>query len=225
MNKIIVERPRRGSWQKSRKTARRLSPTERARAIHATEDYDSGPDRASSARHSKWLNENLAPLRRYLTKQVGRPWTKVYAEIRKNIDTRSAIGLHVMQHLFDFIAVNVEMEGGVLYEMGRFGRHPVRGLYVHPRTGIIRAAKPRKAAPKRPERTLIAVSETVEYEKIDGLWFRMLYRLRDADELVPGWDGTLVRAIELGLRSTRELIHKQQCDRKTIRRLEREAQH
>src|SRR5438309_9686382 len=30
----------------------------------------------------KWLNENLAPLRRYLESNVGRPWSKVYAEIR-----------------------------------------------------------------------------------------------------------------------------------------------
>src|SRR5258708_38763728 len=100
MQKVMVDRQRRvGSNWKNRKTALRLSETQRAQAIANAEDYDGGSGRASSARHQKHLNENLAPLRRYLMAQVGRPWDKVYGEIRGTIDTRSAIGLHVLQHL------------------------------------------------------------------------------------------------------------------------------
>src|SRR5258708_27864728 len=86
MHKVIVERPRmlRGA-PRNRKTALRLNISGSALAAADGDDYDSGPRRASSARHDKHLNENLAPLRRYLESQVGRPWDKVYSEIRGGI--------------------------------------------------------------------------------------------------------------------------------------------
>jgi hypothetical protein len=147
MHKVIVERPRvlRSKW-KNRKTALRLSESQRAQAMVEAEDYDGGPTRASSARHEKDLNENLAPLRRYLLRQAGRPWDKVYSEICRTIDTRAAIGLHVLQHLEGFIARNTFLENGRVYERRRNHATEVRGLYVHPVTGIIRVAKRRPPA-------------------------------------------------------------------------------
>jgi hypothetical protein len=103
MQKLIVERPRLGSARTNYKSGKRLGPSEIRVALAENEDYDSGPRRASSSRRNKWLNENLAPLRRYLHSQIGRPWNKVFSEIRQNLDTRSAIGLHAMQHLYQFI--------------------------------------------------------------------------------------------------------------------------
>jgi hypothetical protein len=110
MHKVIVERPRRlGSSGKNRKTALRLSVSERAKAITDADDYDSGHPRASSARHEKQLNENLAPLKRYLMGQVGRPWDKVYSEIlpdhRYQIRDRAARSaacgrLHRRRHVY-----------------------------------------------------------------------------------------------------------------------------
>jgi len=135
----------RSKW-KNRKTALRLSVSQRAQAIVEAEDYDSGPVRASSARHEKDLNENLAPLRRYLQRQAGRPWDIVYSEICRAIDTRAAIGLHVLQHLEGFIARNTFLENGRVYERRRNHVTEVRGLYVHPVTGIIRIAKRRPSA-------------------------------------------------------------------------------
>ena len=209
MHKVIVERPRRlGSSWKNRKTALRLSASERSQAITDAEDYDSGHRRASSARHEKGLNENLAPLKRYLMAQVGRPWNKVYSEICRTIDTRSAIGLHVLQHVEDFIAVDTYIENGQVFERNRRWFMRSRGLYVHPVTGIIRLPKRRQSKPKRPELSLVAVSEMFEYEKIDGLWFQMEYRACRPDEL----------AQNPGMR--RVLVRKSQCDRKTIRQIE-----
>ena len=218
MHKVIVERPRARSHWKSRKTALRLSETQRAQAIGEAEEYDGGCGRASSARHEKHLNENLAPLRRYLMAQLGRPWNKVYGEICRTIDTRSAIGLHVLQHVGGFISVDTFIENGQVYERGY--RHPteVRGLYVHPVTGLIRLAKRRPSKPKRAELNLVAVSETLEYEKIDGLWFQMEYAPRDPDELVE-YQGRMYRAGELGRYASRVLARKTQCDRKTIRKI------
>jgi hypothetical protein len=204
MHKVIVERPRmlRSKW-KNRKTALRLSESQRAEATTDAEDFDSGHPRASSARHEKYLNENLAPLKRYLVRQVGRPWNKVYSEICRTIDTRSAIGLHVLQHVEDFIAIDTFIENGKVCERRWRSVMEVSGLYVHPVTGILRVAKRRPSQPKRAELRLVAMNETLEFEKIDGLWFQMEYRLCDSDELGAG----------------RILVRKSQCDRKTIRRI------
>jgi len=221
MHKVIVERPRllRARWE-NKKTALRLTKQQSAQAMDAAEDYDSGPRRASSRRHEKWLNENLAPLRRYLMRQVGRPWDKVYGEIRQTIDTRSAIGLHVLQHLEDYVATDAFLEDGVVCEWRwRGGAVPVDGLYVHPKTGLLRFAKRRKTPRQAPPLDTVRVSQTVQYRKIDGLWFRMEYRRAEPDELVPADHGKLVRAAELG-RSSLVLVRKQQCDRKTIRQIE-----
>src|SRR3954453_4098593 len=54
----------------------------------------------------KTLNENLQPLRRYLERQVGRPWDKVYAEIAANLRVDNTVQQHVRDHLRDFVVVN-----------------------------------------------------------------------------------------------------------------------
>ena len=51
----------------------------------------------------KVLNENLAPLRRYLEAQVGRPWDKVYSEIAANLRVSNTVQQHVRDHLKDFV--------------------------------------------------------------------------------------------------------------------------
>ena len=53
----------------------------------------------------KQLNENLAPLRRYLARQVGRPWDKIYSEIARHLRVDSVVQQHVRDHLHDFVAI------------------------------------------------------------------------------------------------------------------------
>jgi hypothetical protein len=70
MSHVIVERPRRGGGR-----------TRKGRAL-AFEDLPSHEGiRRAHLSDRKSLNENLNPLERYLTKQVGRVWDAVYAEI------------------------------------------------------------------------------------------------------------------------------------------------
>jgi len=151
MQKVIVERPRflRARW-KNKKTALRLTNQQNTDAFTSGEDYDSGPTRASSSRHEKSLNENLAPLERYLKRQVGRPWNKVYSEIRERIDARSALGLHVLQHLEGYVATNTFLKDGQVFEYRRFGWvEEVRGLYVHPASGLLRYPKAGRGGRRR----------------------------------------------------------------------------
>jgi hypothetical protein len=103
----------------------------------------------SRRRGSKSLNENLAPLRRYLRGNVGRPWDKVFSEICHGLSVRSAVQKHVRDHLRDFVELHAEERGGQLWG-GRYTRHLLgQGwrdqLYVCPRTGLLKllAARPR----------------------------------------------------------------------------------
>ena len=139
MSKVIVERPRRGSRLPNRKSALSLNPT------RLDDEMYIDPPKPKRPVEEKELNENLAPLRRYLEANEGRPWTKVYAEIRATLDGRKATGLHILQHLMDFVDVNTWMEGRTILPGGGrfFGRaRAVTRLYVPPPPGPLPVAPP-----------------------------------------------------------------------------------
>jgi len=88
MFKVIVERPRRGrSWAKKTKLRYLKEDDGRSRV--------SGKRIAIEGGRRKWLNENLAPLKRYLFKQRGRKWDDVFSEICDHLDTGSTVKMHV----------------------------------------------------------------------------------------------------------------------------------
>lgn len=107
---------------------------------------------------TKYLDENLAPLRRWLGAQVGRPWDRVFAEICEHLPANSAVKKHVRDHVSDFVSTGVVNEDGVLYASSpRYGYRPLFAyrsrrpvLWVCPRTGILRASRsPRPNASAR----------------------------------------------------------------------------
>src|ERR1700742_529715 len=110
MYKVIVERPRRGKS--------RGGPAARLR-----NDLE-GPMRLATRAgyHYRELNENLAPLRRFLRSQVGRPWNKVFSEICAGIDRRNTVQQHIHQHIHGFIAVDVGVYDGQWVDLGNRGR-------------------------------------------------------------------------------------------------------
>jgi hypothetical protein len=143
---------------------------------------------------TKWLNENLAPLRRYLASQVNRPWDKVYSEIRAAIDARSTVKQHVLQHIADFVAIDTYWletpEGGKVMVRGRWTKQAQLlensrcALFVHPRTGILLAnrryvshgARVRKARAKQHEaqaanRRVLGPDEQLQLH--DGIWYHV----------------------------------------------------
>jgi hypothetical protein len=141
-----------------------------------------GLRRAQSLRGDrKQLNENLAPLRRYLESQVGRPWNKVYAEIATRLRVDNTVQQHVRDHLRDFVAITPRrqihdwracMRGGLWWQP----------LYVNPVTGLLcrtdllpemkarrRAMRHRVPAPI--ER--IQLAKDRELRLIGGLWYEV----------------------------------------------------
>jgi hypothetical protein len=178
MDKVIVERPRKKSsaWDKPKGYQRRL---------HRYGE-DGPPSRegikACWRDGTKYLNEHLGPLRRYLESQVGRPWDKVFSEICARIDRGSAVQDHVRDHVEDYVARNVILidgvpcsgDGGRSYGMP-LHRMPWRPWYVCPRTGLLRRAK--KASRKRHHPAakeapppFIRVSDTLQCRFFDHAW-------------------------------------------------------
>jgi hypothetical protein len=162
MYKVIVERPRRGKERD-------------AIAARLRNDLD-GPMRLGIRAGYGYcsLNENLAPLRRYLRAQIGRPWNKVFGEICAGIDRRNTVQQHIHQHLRDFIAVDAAVRGGRL----------VQELYVDPRTGLIRPNRSyrswRRAAAERRRHEQVEietrrrrVDEHTLLLLLDDVWFRV----------------------------------------------------
>lgn len=134
MSKVVIERPRSGSgWRRKGRTVQ-------------LEGEDDTPLRqrvvANEPPGTKQLNDNLAPLRRFLEKNVGRSWNKVYSEIAENIRPTSTLQKHVLEHVDDFVGTKTFMKGGIVHVLyGRYGGKPVPVgesyflLYVHPKTG------------------------------------------------------------------------------------------
>ncbi|MET3914162.1 hypothetical protein ABID97_000944 [Variovorax sp. OAS795] len=179
MDKVIVERPRRGGgvqgdgrqWRNSR---------ERGSHLGMTQGY----------RYRKGLNENLAPLRRWLHKQVHRPWDKVYAELCSGIDRRSTVQAHIFEHIDDFVEREAVLRDGEVWVRKSWWRSggervPLRDaahveLFVHPATGILlpnrlrrqgrqqEAAKRRQAVADR-----LVIDAFTEWHRIDGCWFEV----------------------------------------------------
>jgi hypothetical protein len=149
MFKVIVERPRRG-WR-TRKLAR-------GKIKAAGEDYPKRigvrRQRDTNRTRTKWLNENLAPLRRFLEKQVGRPWNKVHAELCEHLDPGHTVKQHLLEHIDDFVDRPVIGRTGEWIWRRRWYQRPELPtpgqLYVHPVDGLLKRWKLKKGeAPRR----------------------------------------------------------------------------
>ena len=200
MAKVIVERPRRGRAVAGMKPGR----------TRALVDDDGDPIRVKGAREpkgrevkTKYLNETLNPLRRYLEAQVGRPWNKVYAEISENLKPTSTVQQHVRDHVEDFVAVKTRMRAGEIYVTVRWGRTSKladawQPLYVHPRTGLLRkntfwkswGAK-RKAEARAREAERVArmreLSPLKQLHLFNGVWWEVtLAKVKTHRKIVDG---------------------------------------
>ena len=195
MFKVIVERPRSGAGFRVNRSRlageddlpRRIG-MKRFRTLNNT--------------RSKWLNENLAPLERYLMKQIGRPWSKVYSEICENLDANNTVQQHVRDHLQDFIVVKVAtgrdgklIDGNTRTGWTRAVEAPWRQkLYVDPKDGIIKRSvklwrklgidptppwKRRRDDDGHPDPFVRKIDAATELHRIDGVWYEIRFRKID----------------------------------------------
>lgn len=204
MGKVITERARRGSSRPSLKTGCSI------RWNGFDGDYEH-PRRqsASQGRQYGWdgreFTDVLGPLRKWLGKQVGRPWNKVYSEICQVIDKRKVTHAHVLDHLFNWVCRNpfrdtngVWREAGGLYSSPEFIVHPRTGLLVRPRV------KP-EDLPKKPI-DFVKLTELSEYRKLSNIWYRMTYRQpTKLERMILGPKLVVVEKRQLGKKELRAL--------------------
>jgi hypothetical protein len=131
----------------------------------------------------KSLEENLAPLVRFLERRVGKPWSKVRAEMTQHLRVTSAVQKHVMDHVKEYVSeVAWAEDDGTMYTL-YWGRPMVvapmtrRRFFVHPVTGLLtmfpRVARKRRGDPIPPNPNVRDVSATTQYRRIDGAWFEV----------------------------------------------------
>ncbi len=236
MYQVIIERPRLGGS--------RAKGDGRAR-MRDRLDPEHAPNRGSMSRShgTKHLNENLAPLRRFLRSRIGRPWDEVYSEICAHINLSSAVQKHVLDHLRDMVYTHVVRRGDELVMFGRYGLEPLEArrwlacVYVCPDTGVLRPLKRRPRPRPAPDPDVIRQGADAQLRRIDGVWYRLTLAPVPNDtsfatavdvslgrrlaELGPSWTlSTLLR--ERYGHYNRYAVAKRQLGKKELRRLPKE---
>lgn len=171
--KVIVERPRKGGscYRKSTKNI----------------DIEELPTKESMKKkygyNQKSLNENLAPLKRFLIGAANdkRLWNDVYSEICTNININSTVQRHVRQHVDWMVEQHTFMENGKVWSHGRLN-YPIDlesgqvEFYVHPETGILIYKQYKKNWYKKKENkplTKVVVNDKLQLHLINGNWFEI----------------------------------------------------
>jgi hypothetical protein len=221
-HKVIAERPRSGHSLPSRKTGWSTSSYDPDR------DDDRLPVRESMSWNTysprKHFSDHLAPLRRYLHKQVGRPWHKVEADLRKAIDLSTLMGRHLWSHAESEVEVDVWIDERGVPRRTVYGT-PVRDLYVHPKTGLLRRVKDRPvdAALERRRRIALAdevrLDERTRAERIREHWYLFVETGKIESVAVVRFDAMGRPTVQ---RRRQPQILKKQANRKEIERI-REA--
>jgi hypothetical protein len=162
---------------------------------------------------------------RFLESNVGRPWDTVYSRICEIADNCSDVGRDLRKRL-DWM---VETSGFYIDSEGvarslKYGyNHPLRNMYVDPKTGILCAPPKdkgnyRRVRPDEQEIDLIILDDYRSYEKIEGIWYYLW--LEEKEDTYPG---NLVED-EKGIHYNVNLIkrhipHKKQLSKEEIKNL------
>jgi len=171
MFKVVVERPRRGG---------RAHKSE-GRRYRASEDVAPKIGMKQGYVNRKWLNENLAPLKRWLESQANRPWDKVYAELCANIDRRNTVQEHIFAHIENFVERETRLHDGKVFVLTRWGRElqlvdeSNATLYVHPLTGVLLKNRHRVTRKQRNKNALQAARAAIAAKRRDLGPFEQLH--------------------------------------------------
>lgn len=207
MGKVITERPR----SKSRLPTAKFGKTIAWRGWdedYAEPKFASGSQGALYGWEEKQFTDVLGPIYKFLNAQVGRPWNKVYSELCQVLDKRKLTHKHVFDHVEMYVERHVRMgrDGQYYPKNAIFSWNAVKGLFVCPRTGLIRRQVPREEP--RPPKPLqrLEVSPDEIYEKLDGIWYRLTLRRASKVEIALGHPKYLPGGRrQLGKKDLREL--------------------
>ncbi len=139
-----------------------------SRAIHSGDfdAIDELPRRQGMRPQGSWkcYGPNLKPFRRWINRQVGRPWDKIYSQIRKMVAGNALLEASIDDYIERYVTLNCRKAGGKVFatdgELKRSWRRlgPTGKLLYVDQTGILKELKPRKGE----------TNLQVEYERVIG---------------------------------------------------------
>ena len=135
VKKGILERP------KANRAGESNTPREKAMIVG-----DAGERINDSANHTrqkgqKLRNTRFNVLERFLIRNIGKPWDDVFAEICKNSDPRTLGGSEARERIKSIVTTDCWIQGNQILAHGwRGNAEAVKGLYVHPKTGLLARA-------------------------------------------------------------------------------------
>lgn len=190
MAKVLTERPRRHADRKNLS-----NKIHRSRLKREYEDEETKRE-GMRARHvrnhgvsAKEFDDHIKPLKRYLYKQVGRPWDKVYSEICARIKLSSTVQRHILTHVEGYVEIKpIFVDGKPHSETYNYAGNlnPLRPgeLFVSPK-GILTKVRGSdkhwwKSRNRRrqdaPVMDRICVNDMTEYRLVEGQWYFVEYR-------------------------------------------------
>ncbi len=96
---------------------------------------------------TKHFNDNLEPMMRFLNSKVGKNWNKVHSELCTQLSKKTVPGLHVFNHLYDFVFEKTITEGNKIFHI-KFSRYEELvsrekwpKFYVNKKTGQLMKVK------------------------------------------------------------------------------------
>lgn len=188
-SKELIERPRVGHEKKYKDTRRGtrsslegfLRPRQKFLAGELEDYEDYGPRKVGmlgshrgARMGTKQFNDLISPLRRWLVRQVGRPWDDVWSEICQTLKGNGLQANHVKDHV-RFEVGGIPHSGRTYFKPEDWFTDQRRLVYVDAR-GILRKGKSYGQRFYRPEKKTyphVSESETVEYHQLHGCWYRV----------------------------------------------------
>ncbi len=179
LEEIVIERPRYGMRIRLRKLTgikkhlRKL--TEEAAEDGLLRPYLFKPK--TKTQKTKVLSDNLAPLKRFLRSQAGKPWNDVYSQLCQRLDSNTMAGQHVLSHVWWYVERHVELIDGIPHSKPRGGSLADLGdyyhlqLYVHPETGILCLVEKLPGQPRQPRTDVVILNKNYQYHKLKEIWY------------------------------------------------------
>jgi hypothetical protein len=178
MNKVVIARPRRGGKGGQRRTYEKATRTREKYSFKGA-DVDLRPKHESMKKKHvvngdpKEFSDLLGPLEGYLFSKVGHPWNDVWSDICKVLKGNSLQAAHIKGHVKQMVG-GIPHSGetfyGEWYEPGyRYGE---REVYVN-EAGILCKNNSKRYKRKVTVYHYYRESDTVEYHKLNGAWFRV----------------------------------------------------
>ena len=177
LDKIVIERPRRGGGLKSppgaKKAIQKYGLEGRKRESLRRSWNESG--------HTKSFSDHLGPLYRWLRSKEGQHWDDVYSQLRQRMDFWSLSGQHILSHVWNYVERQVVIINGIPHRKHSSYRTDKIGswrdeMYIHPDTGILcLAKKPPKPRPKK-RYDLVKIDRYHQYRKLGDIWYLISFK-------------------------------------------------